>query len=200
MKKITALLIALALIVAMACPVFADEFEASPTPADLVELVEFDGYVGIIRDANGEEVARVPAGCLEITSLNDVREGTKEVSEELAELLEKVNEDILSGELELPYEKHGENLADAEMVLCTVFELHFTCEEHKAMLEQEGYTLEVSLKVGVDPDVIVYTMVCDDETEEWDPIVSTVNNNDGTVTCVFDKLCVIEFSVEATEA
>lgn len=196
MKKITALLIALALIVAMACPVFADGFTASPTDPDLFELVETDGYVGIIRDANGEEVARVPAGCLLITSLEDVKDETKDVPEEICQLLESVYEALTNGDMELPYEKHDAALSGDNMTMRSLFDIRFTCEDHKAMMEQEGYTLEVTLKVSIEADTTVYTMFYDEETEEWAPIVSTENNNDGTVTCVFEQLCAVEFSVE----
>lgn len=203
MKKITALLIALALMVAMACPAFADGFTESPGPNPPVELVEVDGYVGTIRDANGEVVARIPAGCLRITSMADIEDETKSVPEEIVELLEGVYEALLSGEMVLPYEKHGEDLSSDNMTMRTMFDIRFTCEEHKAMLEQEGYTLELTLKANIDADVIVYTMVYDEEAEEeseaWTPVISTVNNNDGTVTCVFDRLCVVELSLEKTE-
>lgn len=196
MKKITALLIALALVVAMACPVFADGFTSSPSTPDLFELVETDGYVGIIRDANGEEVAQVPAGCLLITSLEDVKDETKDVPEEIAELLEGIYEDLTNGDMELPYEKHDDKLSSDNMSMRSLFDIRFTCEEHKAMMEQEGYTLEVTLKVNMEADTTVYAMFYDEETEEWNPIVSAENNNDGTVTCVFDQLCAVEFSVE----
>ena len=43
-------------------------------------------------------------------------------------------------------------------------------------------------------------MTYDEKTEEWDPIVKTVNNGDGTVTCTFEHLCAIEFSMPVAAA
>jgi hypothetical protein len=33
------------------------------------------------------------------------------------------------------------------------------------------------------------------KNDQWDPIVSCVNNGDGTVTATFEKLCPVEFSI-----
>lgn len=215
MKKITALLIALTLIVAMACPVFADTttnandtFRVSPIPdfdPDPVPFDDVEGYegtepvIGIIRDADGNVAGYVTAGCLQITTLGDVMDETKTVDEEICQLLEGIYNAMLSGEMEIPYEKHDEKLNDDNMVVRSLFDLRFLCEDHKAMLEQEGYTLEVRLNVGIEADTTVYAMYYDEEAEEWNPIVSSENNNDGTITCVFDQLCAVEFSVESAE-
>ena len=43
-------------------------------------------------------------------------------------------------------------------------------------------------------------MTYDEETREWTPVVKTVNNGDGTVTCTFEELGVIAFSVRTEEA
>lgn len=212
MKKITALLIALTLIVAMACPAFADtntnKFVPSVSYKDDLDFEEFhdvEGYegtspvIGIIRDADGNVAGYVTAGCLQITSLGDVLDETKTVDEEICQLLEGIYNAMLSGEMEIPYEKHDETLNGDNMVVRSLFDLRFLCEDHKAMLEQEGYTLEVRLNVGIEADVTVYAMYYDEEAEEWNPIVSSENNNDGTITCVFDQLCAVEFSVESAE-
>ena len=61
------------------------------------------------------------------------------------------------------------------------------------MLEPAGVTLELTFKLGVKATDKVYTMTYKDS--EWNPIVSTTNNGDGSVTCVFEKLCPIEFSI-----
>lgn len=218
MKKITALLIALTLIVAMACPAFAADVAPSentyrasikkddPSPKfEEYDDDDIEGYegtspvIGIIRDADGNVAGYVTAGCLQITSLGDVLDETKTVDEEICQLLEGIYNAMLSGEMEIPYEKHDEKLNGDNMVVRSLFDLRFLCEDHKAMLEQEGYTLEVRLNVGIEADVTVYAMYYDEEAEEWNPIVSSENNNDGTITCVFDQLCAVEFSVESAE-
>ena len=55
--------------------------------------------------------------------------------------------------------------------------------------------LQLTFDLGVAPDVDVYVMSYDEQTKEWEPIVKTVNNGDGTVTCTFEHLCAIAFSV-----
>jgi hypothetical protein len=37
------------------------------------------------------------------------------------------------------------------------------------------------------------------KNNEWNPVVSTVNNGDGTVTCTFEHLCPVEFSVKTAD-
>ena len=64
------------------------------------------------------------------------------------------------------------------------------------MLEPEGVTLELTFDLGVKAGADVYAMTYKDS--EWNPIVSCKNNGDGTVTCVFEKLCPVEFSVQTT--
>ena len=58
-------------------------------------------------------------------------------------------------------------------------------------------TLELIFKLNVEAGANVYAMTY--KNDAWDPIVSCVNNGNGTVTCVFEKLCPVEFSV-STEA
>lgn len=205
MKKMMTLLMVLALMVAMACPAFAAEgkFTFSPGPDSDPVVVErdFNGTkaAGIIRDANGEIVAYVPAGCLLLTPLADAVDEEKEVPEEVRELLLSVYEALTSGEMTVPYEKHGDDVNPDEMTMRNLFDIRFTCEEHAAMMEQEGYTIEVSFELGIEKDVPVYSMVYGEETEDWEPVVSTENNGDGTINVVFDQLCVVEFSVKTEE-
>ena len=63
------------------------------------------------------------------------------------------------------------------------------------MLEPEGVVLELTFDLGVVADAQIYVQSYDETTKEWSPIVSTVNNGDGTVTCVFEHLCAIESSM-----
>ena len=63
------------------------------------------------------------------------------------------------------------------------------------MIEGQGILFEITFDLGVAADVPIYVMTYDEETKEWDPIVKTVNNGDGTVTCTFEHLCAITFSM-----
>lgn len=204
MKKIISLLIALTLMIALACPAFAD---VEPNSAyigsikyeedDEIDFVTVEGgegsAVAVIRDAEGNVVAYVPAACLQIITLGSALNEEKDVPQEIREQLLAMQEALGCGDIVLPYEKHD---TDKTLVLSNLFDVRFTCEDHPETLAQEGYTLEITFALDVDKDAVVHTMVYDEETEEWEPIVSTVNNGDGTITCVFTKLCIVEFSVE----
>jgi hypothetical protein len=41
----------------------------------------------------------------------------------------------------------------------------------------------------------IFVTTYDEETKAWTGIVKTVNNGDGTVTCTFEHLCAIAFSM-----
>ena len=43
-------------------------------------------------------------------------------------------------------------------------------------------------------------MTYDEAAKDWSPIVKTGNNGDGTVTCTFEHLCAIEFSMPVAGA
>ena len=66
------------------------------------------------------------------------------------------------------------------------------------MLAPPGVLLELTFDLGIMPDIDVYVQTLDEALGEWSPIVSCVNNGDGTVTCVFEHLCAIAFSVQVT--
>ena len=99
----------------------------------------------------------------------------------------------MDGSMTIPYEKHDANLDSSKMVIRDLFDATFVCTECPAMLEPEGVVLEIVFDLNVAPGVNVYTMTY--KNDQWDPIVSTVNNGDGTVTATFEKLCPVEFSV-----
>ena len=49
--------------------------------------------------------------------------------------------------------------------------------------------------LGVVADAQIFVSTYDETTKEWSPIVKTVNNGDGTVTCTFEHLCAVAFSM-----
>ena len=48
--------------------------------------------------------------------------------------------DPVAAELKIPYEKHEADLDPANMVIRDLFDARWVCEEHRAMIEKEGYT------------------------------------------------------------
>ena len=202
MRKVICLLVVLLLSVSMVLPVFAAErgfvpsITYKPDP-ELVAITGDDGekYIGLIRDPNGNVADYVSDGCLLITPVADIWDEEKNIQEEIKNLLQFVYDSLNDGSMEIPYEKHEAGLEPANMVIRDLFDIRWNCEEHRKLMEQEGYTLELIFDLGVVADAQIFTQVYDEEADEWYPIVSTTNNGDGTVTCVFDRLCAVAFSM-----
>ena len=192
MKKLICLLTVLALAMAFACPVFAAEaFVPSISEKDEPEIVPDDeGVIGEIWK-DDEIIDEVEGGCLVITPISEAETST-EIPEDAREELLYVYEELLSGDMTLPYEQDG--LDPETMVIRELIDASWLCEEHPAMLEPEGVTIDLTFDIGVDGDTKVYVYVRIDG--EW-TAVPVVNNGDGTVTCTFEELCPIAFCVAA---
>lgn len=192
MKKIICCLVALLLCVSMTCAAAATEFVPSIDAKDHPEIVPGeDGSIGVIY--NGEtEIDRVGIDCLIITPVSKVDTST-EIPEDARAILKDVYAKLLDGSMVLPYEKIDSSLRADAMVIRDLFDATFVCGEHPEMLAPEGVVLELTFDLGVDADEQVYVMTYNDG--EWNPIVSVTNNGDGTVTCVFEHLCPVAFSV-----
>ena len=208
MRRILCLLIAAVLCLSIAAPVLASEGEFvpsityKPTP-EIVPVVDEDGneHIGtVIRDSNGDIIGYVDHGCLDITPIADVWDSMKDVPEDVERLLTFVYEELNSNEMEIPYEKFGADLNPDEMVIRDLFDARWTCDEHREMVEGDGVVFEITFDLGVVADAEIFVMTYDEEANEWSPIVKTVNNGDGTVTCTFEHLCAISFSMPITAA
>lgn len=202
MKKLVCLLIVLVLCLTMAAPVFATEngfvpsITYKPNPEIvLVENEDGEECIGIIRDQEGNILDYVDHGCLMSTPIAHVWDEEIEVPEEVEKLLIKVYDGLNDGSMELPYEKHEDDLDALNMVILDLFDARWICEEHREMIEKEGVTFEITFDVGIAPDVPIYAMTYDEEANEWSPIEKVVNNGDGTVTCTFEHLCAVAFSI-----
>ncbi len=192
MKKLICLLTVLALAVAFACPVFAaDAFVPSISEKDEPDIVPDDeGVMGEIKGEDGV-IDKVEEGCLVITPISEAETST-EIPEDAREELLYVYKELLSGDMTLPYEQDG--LDPETMVIRELIDASWLCEEHPAMLEPEGVTIDLTFDIGVDADTKVYVYVYIDGV--W-TAVPVVNNGDGTVTCTFEELCPIAFCVAA---
>ena len=202
MRKLICLVLVLLLCVCLAAPVFAaeDSFVPSITYKPNPEVVEIPGeddepYIGLIRDDQGEIIDYVGHGCLRITPIAHVWDEEIEVPQVIEDLLLMVYEGLVDGSMTIPYEKHEADLDAANMVIRDLFDARWVCDEHREMVEKEGYTFEITFDLGVVADAEIFVMTYDEATKEWSPIVKTVNNGDGTVTCNFEHLCAIEFSM-----
>lgn len=194
MKRFLCGILAVILCMVVAVPVFAAENDFVPSISykDHPELVpgkDENGkdYIGIIRDPDGNIIDYVYADCIVITSIAAALDRSTRIPEDARELLLAVYEAILDGSMTLPY-KNPEG-----MVIRDLLDVTFLCGEHPDMLEPAGVTLELTFDLGIGADVDVTVMTY--KFEQWGEIVSVTNNGDGTVTCVFEHLCPVSFSV-----
>ena len=202
MRKVICLLTVVLLCVSLVMPAFASEDDFVPSitykpDPEIIPVEDENGeeHIGVIRDQNGDIIGYIGKGCLRITPIAHVWDEEEDVPVEIRELLLFVYDALFKGDMELPYEKLGEDVDTSTLVIRDLFDARWYCKECEAAVEPEGVTFELTFDLGVMADVGIFVMTYDEETEEWDPIVKTVNNGDGTVTCTFEHFCAISFSM-----
>lgn len=97
--------------------------------------------------------------------------------------------------MKLPYEKFSAALASEKMVIRELVDMSWLCGDHPEIIAPAGVTIQLTFDLGIDADTDVYVMTY--KHDEWNPIVKTVNNGDGTVTCEFEDFCPGSFSVRS---
>lgn len=196
-KRIFAVLMVALLCTAMVVSVSADVFTPSVTnkPApELVPVVDPDGNPrpGYITDKDDNIVGYLDGDCLVITSVFEAQTDSDIPAEAKSTLL-SVYEKLVKGEMTLPYNLHNPNYDSDDMVIRDLFDITFLCGDHPEQLEDAGVVLVLTFDLGVkaDEDVSVMTY----KEGAWNDIEKITNNGDGTVTCVFEHLCPVAFSV-----
>lgn len=198
MKKLVSILIVAVLVLAMACPALAasdsangHEFVPSISYKGVPEIVKIkdaDGneYLGAIYGADGNIVGYIAEGDIVISAVSD---------EDASDLLKDLYGKLVDGEMVLPYEKHMEGLNAGNMTIRDLLQVEWTGESKL----EEGQTLSITFSLGVVADAEIYVMTYDESANDWSPIVSAVNNGDGTVTCTFAHFCAVEISARTGE-
>lgn len=206
MKKIVSLLIVAVLCIGLACPVLADTFVPSITDKDAPPIVmikddQGNDAIGEILDENGNVIDYLYEECLIITPVSQAKTST-EIPDDAEELLLAVYDELVSGTTDLPYEKFNANLDPATMVIRDLYDVSWRCGEgsgfvdhpdHPTEVAPKGITIRIIFNLGVSKNTGVYTMSY--KNGAWNPIVKTVNNGDGTVSCTFEDFCPVSFSV-----
>lgn len=203
MKRIIAFLIVMILCVSVGCPVFAADTEFVPSisykgepEVETIPDENGDPAVGVVHK-DDEVIDYVYDGCLVITPISEAETSTDIPEDSRKELLD-IYKELSSGNMELPYDL-VEGHEDEDMVIRELIDASFLCgmegsdHDHPTMLEPEGVVFTITFDLGVDADTDVVVMTYIDG--QWSPIVSAVNNGDGTLTCTFEKLCPVVFSV-----
>lgn len=201
MKRVISLALVIVLCLCLGMPAFAAENEFVPSIGykDAPEIVpteddEGEEAIGEILDEDGKVIDYIYGPCLVITSVAAAKTSTM-IPEESREILLSVYEQLLANTMQIPYEKHGADLKANEMVIRDLFDASWLCQEHPIMVAPKGVTVRITFNLGVKASDQIYCMTY--MNGAWDPIVSLVNNGDGTVTCVFEDFCPIEFSIQS---
>ncbi len=205
MKRIIACIVALMVCASMVLPVAAAPFTPSvtykPCP-NIVPVQDPDGRPaqGVLLD--DDQILEYIYNCLVITPVSEA-EDSEDIPQAAKELLLDIYKKLKDGTMKLPYDKLGDDVDPNKMAIRDLFDASFLCEgitdgvDHAKQLDEDGVTLKLTMDLDVDDDEKVYAMVYVDG--QWEPVVSTVNNGDGTVTCVFEDICPVVFCVENEE-
>lgn len=208
MKKIIACLVALMICATMVLPAVAAEDTFTPSvtnkPApEIVPVEDEDGNPALAEVVRGDEViGYVYEDCLVITSVADALTST-EIPDAARTLLLNVYDKLMKDEMKIPYDLFNAGLKADKMAIRDLFDISFLCGDgsmaidHPEILEPEGVVLRLTFDLGVGANDKVFTSIY--KNEAWGPIVSTINNGDGTVTCTFEHLCPVAFSVETAD-
>lgn len=197
MRKIICLALALLMGLNLGLPAFAAEegFVPSITYKPNPEVVPFTDenggeHAGVIRDENGEILDYVDQEDLDFTAVADIWDENADVPGETRKLLEEIYTGLNDGSIPLP---------DDTAVIRDLFDTRLSDPEQQAMLEEQGASFEITFDLGVVADARIQAMVYDEEAGQWVPALQTVNNGDGTVTCTFDRLGVVAFTMGGEE-
>jgi hypothetical protein len=138
----------------------------------------------------------VDPDALRITPIAHVWDEDKEVPAEVEALLTSVYDDLNSGKMKLPYKQFtGVKLDRKKMVLRDLYDVRWLDESMAELVSPDGMVMELTFDLGVSPETKIYAMRYDTAADRWAPVVSSVNNGDGTVTCVFEQQGVIAFTM-----
>ena len=200
MKRVIVCVTILVMLLSLCMPAMAADFTPSvgnkPAP-EIVPVPGGDGendkpVIGVLHDENNKIIGYIYEGCLVVTPIAEI-DTSKDIPEASKKLLKEIYEKLTSGEMSLPYKDVNPNLDPSKMVIRDLFDASWLCKDHPEILDKPGNTLELTFDLGVAPGTEVITMTY--INGKWVPVVSTVNNGDGTVTCVFEQICPIAFSV-----
>ena len=187
MKKFIVCLVVMMLCLSMAAPAFATDFTESVEYKDAPTIVP-------IVDEDGNIVSYLDEDCIVITSVADADIST-EIPKDAKNLLLWLYQQLMKGDMKMPYELHNPTYDSDDMVIRDMFDVTFLCGDHPEMLEKAGVVLVLTFDLGVKPGQDVSVMTYKEEDGGWADIHDIVNNGDGTVTCVFEHLCPVAFSV-----
>lgn len=184
MKRVLTVAVVLLLCLSIALPLGANAAIFNSPQADPLMVVE----------ANIEGTEDPVTGCVIVTTVEEAKNENPDITEEEKAELIAAYEALCDGSEKLPIE--GEHAIREVVDISFKYEGCRLIPEHgkkDEALKAEGVTLTVKLNLGVEAgaNIAAFTRI----DGEWAPVVETVNNGDGTVTCVFEDLCPVAFAV-----
>ncbi len=140
-----------------------------------------------------EDKKETVVDCLVITSIMEAEEKTTDITQEAQDELLWVYDQLSEGDMKLPLEQDYviRDLVDVD------FSQHICIEgdhDHEEKLEKPGIRIKVKFDLGIAKDEKI--TVLSYHQDKWDPVVSTVNNGDGTVTCELEHFCPVVFVMD----
>jgi len=199
MKKFIVCLVVMLLCMSLAAPAFATDFtpsvENKPAPT-LVPVLDEDGnpHPGVLKDKDGNVIGYLDEDCLVVTSVADA-DISVEIPKDAKNLLLWLYQQLMQGNMKMPYELHNPAYGPDDMVIRDMFDVTFLCDDHPVALEEVGIVLVLTFDIGVKAEDDVSVMTYKEEDGGFNDIHNIVNNGDGTVTCTFEHLCPVAFSV-----
>lgn len=181
MKKLIAVLIAIAVCCACVLPVAAEEFVPSISYKDHPDIV---GDPEIKDDAQ-EDVDNVTLIVTPVADALDVPEGDRDEAETT---LIDVYEQLKDGDMKLPVPDAEDD--DKYYVVRDLFDISVVDDEGN---DVDVSTVKVTFDLGLKEGAEVVVMVYDGE---WKIVDGVVYNNNGSVTVVFDTLGPVAFCIE----
>lgn len=183
MKKLIALLIAIAICSVVVLPVAAEDFVPSISYKDHPELVGDPEITPSTSEGKELDILITPVSDAIDTEADD----RNEVEQELAELYK----DLVDGDESIPFPD------DKNFVIRDLIDVSIIYKNDDPNADPVFYdgdvdlTLTFDLNVKPDTEVLVYIY-----DGEWKLIDNVVNNGDGTVTIELDKTGILAFCVE----
>lgn len=204
MKKLAAIIIALAIVACSALACFASEqVVPSVTAKDSPEFVEVSEgvFAEIIGASTGEQLKALTAEEILVTPYSEAVDEDSDIPEDVKANLVKAFEQIqgtdnlntLNAGLDEAAKTLNPAFTAGNLVVVHLFDLSVPADSLELLNSNENCFLKVRLNLGLDEKTPTPIIMHLDDEEGW-LIVDrdlVVNNGDGTVTVSFNSLCPI---------
>ncbi|MGI6498353.1 MAG: hypothetical protein ACOX0U_05980 [Oscillospiraceae bacterium] len=205
LKKISVALLTLAMTAAMAVTATAANFTPSAVGKAAPQIATMTNAAGqsvaaIIYDANGKEIASIPAGALAVTPLSDARHADPAIEKALSAAYEQLKSTalaVLVPGLGQAVQAYSGNLAVEDLVVRDLFDISLE-EAVRQQLAEGGHAIQICFALNLSPDAPLFVLH-NKGGADWELISDDkiVRNDDGSVTVAFESLSPIAFLTDS---